>query len=741
MKPNNIPVLAFLILGATAGYSQILTLNNAPSRSLGQPQLFPESGAINRVEGRELYNPQGVAIDTSGSAPVVYVSDLRNNRVLAWKNATGFSNGATADLVIGQPDLFSTGPLGPGTLFPTGLTAPTGIAVDSKGNLYVADSGNNRVLRYPKPFSQQGQVTPDLWLGQPNLSTRTGNSAGQVSSQGILLSSNNNVFQANVAFDPSGNLWLVDAGNSRVLRFPAGSLGCSNCSASADIVVGQPNLSTVTTPALQGNTNGYETANQFGLPTAIAFDSAGRLYVSDVVGNTQGRVLVFSNPSAQTGNATADRIMGVIPAAPTGLQGTQLTTFLGQTYLGDPTGIFILPDDSVGVVDAGLNRILIFPPYLQWPASSQYFSPQANSVIGQTSFALNNTNANGISTGSAATTVTPPPSNSTFWGPTSAAFLASTKELFIADSNNNRVIVMPQSGAAFGGATRVLGQDLMNQYSVNLVEGKEFDFQINQPYVSSGSSVDAGMALDTTGSTPHLWVADPYNHRVLGFKDARQMAPGTAADIVIGQPNLGTALCNYPSGDSSTPNQSSLCRPYGVAVDAAGNLYVADSGNGRVLRFHNPFASGVSALQQADLVLGQAGFFSSVKQPSSTTMGAPYGLAFTGSNGLVVSDIQYNRVVYIPFSSNGTFNAGNDNGKAATRVFGQTSFTTVASPACNSLSQLNAPHHIACDTSGQIYVTDSGNNRVLIFGDPSNAQTSGTATLALSGPTRRAAFT
>src|SRR4029077_6366155 len=89
----------------------------------------------NLVEGRELNQPQGVAIDNSVTPPVLYVSDLANNRVLGWKNALSFSFGAPADFVIGQPDFFSTTPLGPGTGVSTGLRSPAGMAVEQSGKM------------------------------------------------------------------------------------------------------------------------------------------------------------------------------------------------------------------------------------------------------------------------------------------------------------------------------------------------------------------------------------------------------------------------------------------------------------------------------------------------------------------------------------------------------------------------------------------------------------------------------
>ena len=91
--------------------------NPAPSRIVGQAVLQQQGVltaiAPNLVEGREFNNPQAVALDTSVTPPILYVADFGNNRVLAWKNASGFTKGDYADLVIGQRDLLSTSPEGP----------------------------------------------------------------------------------------------------------------------------------------------------------------------------------------------------------------------------------------------------------------------------------------------------------------------------------------------------------------------------------------------------------------------------------------------------------------------------------------------------------------------------------------------------------------------------------------------------------------------------------------------------
>jgi len=299
------------------------------------------------------------------------------------------------------------------------------------------------------------------------------------------------------------------------------------------------------------------------------------------------------------------------------------------------------------------------------------------------------------------------------------------------------VLDLPQQGATFGAATRVLGQTNFTTNAPNLIEGREFQFS---GAFSGGNFSDAGIAIDNSSGTPHLYVADPYNNRVLGFKDLRTFQNGAKnlANIVLGQADFTTALVNYPSGDQNTPTSASLFRPVGLLVDAKGNLYVADSGNGRVLRFPAPFAYTGAAPEPADLVLGQSNFTTTITDPTPTNMAVPYGLAFSPScnspsgacaapNGLVVSDQYDNRVLYIP-TTNGTFIAGTDNGKAATLVFGQSSFNLTGSGG--TLSAMSAPHHVSCDTNGYVYVADTGNNRVLIFPDPHSPGTAPTGQAA-----------
>jgi uncharacterized protein (TIGR03437 family) len=698
MSHKYFTLFCLVLSGATSGFAQV-TLNTIPSRILGHPTaegFNVTNFNPNLVEGHEVYAPAGLAIDTSATPPIIYVSDSGNNRVLAWKNPAGFTTGAFADLVIGQPDFFTTIPSGPGTTFSAGLSAPTGLAV-LNGDLYVADSGNNRVLRFPKPFANVGQEVPNLVIGQKDLTTRVSNfPSGSPTANGIsLVAGSTQVYSTNIAFDSSGNLWLTDPGNRRVLEFKNSDIAANPANfPAATMVIGQQNFTSLL-PNLTSDATGAYKTTQLYVPEAIAFDSSGRLYVSDADTSSSSpgqRVLVFNLTTSQV------RIMGLPPqSGPTPTQAV-----LSRTLLNDVSSIFFLPNSQgVGVVDKGHSRVLIFPPYEQW--TDPLVALPANAVVGQNGD-FTNGNPNNAAPGS---TFVPPATATTMALPAASIFW--NNELYLSDTGNNRIVVLPLQGSTFGGATRVLGQLRFDTNSINLIEGKEFEF-----------SPDTGLAVDSTGATPHLYVADTGNHRILGFKDLRTVNGGTKADIVIGQQDFETAICNYNAssatrgGDPNQPNQSSLCGPIGLAIDASGNLYVADSINGRVLRFPAPFAYQ-GALEPADLVLGQKDFTSKFTDPSQFSMKNPYGVAFAPT-GLLVSDIADNRVLYFP-----TTTAPLSNGQGATKVYGQQQFNTIVSGSDGA--SLNQPRHIASDTDGLVYVVDSANSRVQIFTDPNGAIT------------------
>ena len=257
-------------------------------------------------------------------------------------------------------------------------------------------------------------------------------------------------------------------------------------------------------------------------------------------------------------------------------------------------------------------------------------------------------------------------------------------------------------------AQLVAGQDGFDVRAPNLLEGREFDFVGRS---SDGSTlVDSGIVVDLNSNPPHLYVSDTYNHRVLGYLDVRKVRPGDRADLVIGQADFRRAVVNYPTNDPERPSQQSLYIPTGLALDPDGNLFVADSGNGRVLQFPKPFDQPPAqwVYPRANLVLGQSGFNSKVTDPTQSTMSYPYGIAFAGTNGLVVSDTVHNRVLLFRGKPSEL-----TSGQAAGKVLGQTDFRSFQGGTGDD--RMFAPRHISTDTDDRLYVADERNNRVLIF--------------------------
>ena len=366
--------------------------------------------------------------------------------------------------------------------------------------------------------------------------------------------------------------------------------------------------------------------------------------------------------------------------------------------MGGALGVAVV-GTNILVADVPNNRVLIFGAVDSWPAEATTFSPAATAVIGQMDFS--GAKANQGNGDASASTLNQP-----------VEFGVGNNELYIADSANNRVLVYAiASGTPAATATRVIGQLDFPYYGLNLVEGKEFG-------VSGASGFLSGSAiLDYSSTPPHLYVADTLNNRVLGFNNFSTMQNGQAADLVIGQPDLFRTMVNYPTNNATTPNAQGLNQPSSVIVDSAGNLYVADSLNSRILRFPTPFnpPSGSTALETADLVLGQTSFSSTVTDTTSQTLRAPAGLAFTkdganasvaGSGWLVASDISQNRVLMFqkPFST----------GMPASVVLGQANFTS-ATPS-SAASGLSGPRGVTVDPQDRILVADTGNARVQVFG-------------------------
>lgn len=699
MKMKQI-VFALASVAAVIAQPPSVQLNPAPSRVLGHPRRELATISPNYVEGREMTTPQSVAVDSSGSTQILYLADTGNNRVLAWRNPVNAANGAQADLVIGQRDRFSSNANGPGTSFTTGLNQPTGVAVDRDGNLYVVDTNNNRILRYPRPFEQPADqlLEIDLVLGQETFGSASGGNVGRLPNRGRATPAANtfffsdlgaNVLRVRLAFDASGNLWVTDSGNNRVVRYPARVLTPGNFGPDADVFLGQLN-------GVSNTQNSDPRDKQtLALPSGLAIAQDARLYVGD----GRGRVLVYRNPTA-TG-AAADRILGIVVNVP----GQPSLPPVNDVGLRSPEGIFVV-NNAPYVIDAANNRIVRYGLPDTWsPETATSFSPRMQDVIGQPDLTSGDPNrGNRV------------PGPNGFNVPVDGAVIGNN--LFLVDANNHRVLMISGGAPFVNPATKVLGQLGLDLNSPNLVEGREFFFVgrfQNRDYRGGGIALD--------GNT--LYIADTLNNRVLGYRDVRSVALGQPADLVIGQVSLTRTTINSPDGNQNVPNQTGLFLPHAVAVDSRGDLYIADTLNSRVVRYPRPFDNLQNL--RPNLVLGQSSFTGKIQDASPRNMSAPMGLAFATGGHLVVSDNAHNRVLLFLRPVGGDFT----NGQAASAVFGQQDF--ISSVASNDPKRLNGPRGVTVDVDDRMYVVDGGNQRLLIYDRITQAGTDPTPALTLTG--------
>jgi len=298
--------------------------------------------------GNALCEPSGIAFDASGN---LWAGDTQNASVQEFK--APFSIGEGSSVLLGGEYLG-------GTPTRTGFE-PAGLAFDQSGNLWVADGGSNRVLEFTPPFSAREAAS--LVIGQPNFTTSSNNA-----NQSMLSN------PSSLAFDHSGNLWVADTYDNRVLEFKT---PFSN-GESASIAIGQPNLL-----SLAENTT-QSTLNQ---PDGIAFDTHGNLWVVDTGNN---RVAEFTPPFSTGMDASV--IIG---------QDSYFYSTAGvdQSSLYGPDSVAAGSGGNLWVADTGNYRVLLFvDPSSAATVSTtaeassapqaQTSSAQATSSVGTTTEAL-----------------------------------------------------------------------------------------------------------------------------------------------------------------------------------------------------------------------------------------------------------------------------------------------------------------------------------------------------------------
>jgi sugar lactone lactonase YvrE len=373
-----------------------------------------------------------------------------------------------------------------------------------------------------------------------------------------------------------------------------------------------------------------------------------------------------AGPAAWTTGQSAEAVLG---ATAVGLPGSGAVT---QNSFKGAGGLALSPTGTLFVQDNGAFRVLRFDH-----ADTVASGAKADGVLGQKDFVSSIRNAglagdvpvrNGFSDGL-------------------GIAVDVNGNLYLSDSRNTRVLRFDAAQGKVNGASAdgVLGQ---------------LTFVTNGYNTSASAFIAvAGVVTDAGG---RVWVADGANNRVLRFDNAIALANGSAASGVLGQPDFTTRT----SGTSDRKMSS----PTSLTVDAAGNLYVGERGNHRVLVFWNAAAKPNGA--GADRVLGQKTFIAGADNAVVGTQAniyLPYALTTDLKGNLYVADGGFNRVLIFYDA------ARKGNGAFADVVLGKRSFTDISTTTA-SASTFGQPYGIAVQSStGKLWVSDHVNSRVLRF--------------------------
>lgn len=532
-----------------------------PGFVLGQPD-FKTVQTSTAPSSQTLRVPRDVTSDGT----LLWVTDSGNHRVVGYPVA-GLTTNAAATSVIGQPDFISAVPNNGGLA--TGLVTPNSVAATKTPRLlFVADGGNNRVLRYTLATSM---TTPDLVLGQANFLTNLANRAG--------LPGFDTLFNP-AGIDTDGTRLVIgDYGNSRVLIWQSMPTVSGQ---PADVVLGQPNEKSnlVNNAPSRGPL-------VFRAPRMSATDGT-RLFVTDTSNN---RVLIW-NRMPGNGNTPPDLVLGQLDFVGDAPNGGGLVTAAGMS---GPYGISV-EGGKLAVGDNNNNRVLI------WNQLPTQNNQSADLCIGQPD----------CSSAIAGT------ANNRLRGVSGVQLVAG--DLYVADSGNNRVLFFSKPNTQAAVASRVLGQPNMLGSAVNpggeaattmatprsvrvfggqifvadsanhrvlvwkqapTIDGQPADLVIGQgDFVSSYTRPDRTLLespSDVTVVSGHLYVSSLGQSRILYWSQV-PTTNGAPADRVLGQLEFTTVLANHPG----LPGIERLTQPYGL-MSFQNRLFICDGPHNRLV--------------------------------------------------------------------------------------------------------------------------------------------------------------
>ena len=564
----------------------------------------------------QLNRPFGVASDGAGN---LYIADTSNNRIRK-VDAAGVITTAVAAL----------------------LRQPTGVAPDGAGNLYIADLFNNRIRK----VDAAGVI-----------STVAGDGTEGFGGDGGAATAAQLNRPAGVAPDGAGNLYIADAGNHRIRKVDAAGA-----------------ITTVAGDGTRGagGDGGPAVEAQLNYPSGVALDAAGNLYIADF-GNHRIRRLSLSAvplPSISAG--------GVVLAS-----GTPLVNRISPNALISVFGGYFAPEgtqaltpelNAAGGVADNLAGICLEIAGERVPLFA-VFPHQINAQAPR-----------GLTPGTARLAVvrgcgTPGerrgPKESVAVDPVSPAFFN-----FVSNPDGRNPIVALHGGgpALVGPPGAVAGAVLTPAAPGEIVTLFGTGFGPTEPALEAGRI--PGIQAPLAGGISFY------------FGGAEE------PQSLIAQSLIETVAGGGTRGDGGAAVAAQLNRPFGVTLDGAGNLYIADRDNHRIRKVD---AAGVISTVAGD---GTEGFGGDGGAAVAAQLRSPTGVAPDGAGNLYIADRDNHRIRKVDAAGVISTVAGDGTEDGSGRgVYGGDGGAAVA-------AQLNYPNDVALDAAGNLYIADERNNRI-----------------------------
>ncbi|CAF4298055.1 unnamed protein product [Rotaria socialis] len=663
------------------------------------------------LASNQLYNPVSLAF---GASNELYVADYYNNRIQKWVS------GATAGITVaGQPDAVS----GSTSIY---LNLPAGIVLDSSDNRYVSDSANHRVQLW-RNGSSSGTTIAGNGASSGTVAAG-GNGAGPLTTQ--LYS------PTGVYFDSSSNgLFITNVGANNIVCWVLSASGWT-------LVAGNPAGSMGSTPTLLYSSYGLTLDSVGNVYVAdssndrIQFFSAGQTNATTIAGATG--IAGATNQLLYYPYAVAlDSTLNLIPIQLLLRNFVKPQPANGRVDVGHGIGCMFntMAKPTLKTKPNGNVQVQSIPE--AWITSTKYTAPQPMSLQSKK---IRNGEYRKMPSGSSSVSVI-----TDCVEPSSKNNAKNIKNVKIMKPNTTSskmkyskvLLVVLGSVAIFGsmGALSIGIYSLVTR-SATSTNSSTTNTSLGLRWYTTGSIVAGlggvhGSASNqlyspislALGASNELYVADYNNNRI-----QKWVSGGATGSTVAGQPDgvSGSTLFH-------------LALPAGIVLDSSNNLYVSDSANHRVQLWLNGSSSGTTIAGTGTLgsSLAQLNTPRGLARGSSTgtlyiadsgnhrlmryASGASSGTVAAGGNGAgpLTTQLYSPTGVYFDSSSNGLFIVNEPASTVVRWVLGATGWTLVAghpagAPGSTS-TMLNRPYGLTCDPMGNLYVADTSNSRIQFF--------------------------